>query len=339
MSKHNFLRECHDLTTQILARQRPGGRRRCKLRSFPSGHPARPRDPGQQRHTQHPGCRARGDPDAGKSRIRPLLRHACRGARLRRPLSHPAARGPQCVAAAYGERQSDAAFPPGWQPRQCPARQRHPARLARQPAGLGQRPHGPVAALQERDLDGLLQGERDPVRLRAGECLYLVRRLPLRHAYGYRRQPFLLPHRHQRRGPDRHGLRHQRMGCDRRHASRREHGLYLDHLRRTAGSGRRQLDQLPEHARRMGRQHARRLPPVQARQPRLGLPGVQRRRAEPALHQYRPCPTTPTTRPPTTPATRSTRASPTPCPAPSPSNTWTPSGAISAKASCRRCHG
>lgn len=98
------------------------------------------------------------------------------------------------MATAPVERQRGDAFPPGWKHGQRPARQRHAARLERQPAGLGQRPHGSLAAPQEPHLDGLLQRERNSILFRVGQRFHGVRCIPLRDAHGHGREPLVLPH-------------------------------------------------------------------------------------------------------------------------------------------------
>jgi hypothetical protein len=47
---------------------------------------------------------------------------------------------------------------------------------------------------------GYFKDKRNPLPLRAGECLHAVRCLSLRDAHGHRCEPLVLPDRHQRRG-------------------------------------------------------------------------------------------------------------------------------------------
>ncbi len=77
----------------------------------------------------------------GEPLVRPLLRHAQRRARLRRPLHHPHAQGPQRLAAGARQRPADHAVPPGRQRQATPS-----ARRARRTPGRTARPPGTTAA-------------------------------------------------------------------------------------------------------------------------------------------------------------------------------------------------
>ena len=161
----------HHASPHVSAHDRCSPRRRRLSARHPQG-------PGHSRSLPAPldhGRRARGHPDAGEPRLRPLLRDAAGRARLRRP--RHASRCP--AAGRSGSSSSSTArtvlpYRPRQHDRQCAAGIRHPALLARRAGRLEQGRDRPVAGLQAAVVDGLLRragaarsSSRSPARSRS----------------------------------------------------------------------------------------------------------------------------------------------------------------------------
>ena len=135
-------------------------------------------DPGEPPDRLDQGRRAHRRPDAGEPVLRPLLRHAARRPRLRRPAPGdpaerqvglaPVRRHARGAAVPPRRRRPGPAVPPGPRPR-----------LERRPRGVQRRPLRPVDPGEDADDDGVPDARGHPVPLRAGRRLHHLRRLPL----------------------------------------------------------------------------------------------------------------------------------------------------------------
>ena len=210
--------------------------RRSRLRC---GVPARQRAPCASRRAAHQDRQparhqARGDPDAGEPVLRPLLRHAARRARLRRPgRPHAEHREVGVLPARPGEPgRLPAALPPGHPDHQRAGHPVHQPRLDRPARGVEQRRDGQLAARapgrgrHERPVhDGLLRARGHPVPVRAGRVVHDLRQLPLLGAGPDLAEPAVPHERH-----DRPGRRARRAD----HQQRRSQPVHLADLPRGA---------------------------------------------------------------------------------------------------------
>ena len=148
-------------------------------------------DPRQPRDAVAAGRRARRRPDAGEPLLRPLLRHAARRARLRRPAPVTLPAGKPVWHQPDGDRRVVLPFrPDARQPR--PAVHRGPRpRLEAPRTALERRQLRPVGAAKTPRRWRTCTRERHPVPLRAGRRLHDLRRLPLLAARPDRPEPLL----------------------------------------------------------------------------------------------------------------------------------------------------
>ncbi|MDF9869980.1 hypothetical protein OKW18_002118 [Streptomyces pratensis] len=208
----------------------PGGYRRGTR-----GRPAR--SCGLGRH------RARGDPDAGEPFLRSLLRHPARSARLRRPERDrtPLRQDGLRTAGTGGfRRPSVPGARGGGSAEEGPPVHRRPRPLVeRRRQGLVRRLDGRLGHREDRRDHGVLRPRRHPAAPRTR-----------RHLHGLRRLPLLDPQLHQPEPQPpverQNGRRGRRQAGRGQRRVRRGHppGIRLGHVRREAGEGRAELEDL-----------------------------------------------------------------------------------------------
>src|SRR5215813_4228165 len=142
----------------------PVSEQRRGRRGLPPEHRTGAGDPGAQPHRHHPRRRAHRHPDAGEPRLRSLLRHAARRARLRRPATDDlAVRAARMVSA--GRRGLPAAVPSHRRRLRPGVSRGHATRLVGHARGLEQRPVRSVDPHQGAEHDGVLHAGRHSVFL------------------------------------------------------------------------------------------------------------------------------------------------------------------------------
>ena len=229
-----------------------------------------------------PRRRAHRGPDAGEPQLRPLLRHAARRARLRRPAPGVAAERQVGLAPGGRRRERVPAVPPG----------RRRARACSSSTGWTTAGRAAHQAWNQGRYDqwipakgpgtmGHFTRERHPVPLRAGRRVHRLRRLPLLADDLDRPEPVLHVDRL-------HGQRRLR----RRPGPEQRRGrLRLEDLSRAPGGRRDLLEDLPGRRHRPGRRRLlgldrRRLHRQLRRQLAAVLPPVPERQARrPAVRQ------------------------------------------------------